>query len=266
MGSRDTPPTPPPLHSRATSDWAKDGAMDPADLAPGVVGTWWLPPMSRERWTRWLDSSELARVNRMVNDVDRQRFLTGVAMTRALYSRLTGLDAADVPLRRYCSSCGGPHGPVSTELPIAIRTSVSHAGEWVVLAATAGAPVGVDVEAVERCKDQSRLARTVLSDSEYRSYLTTPHTDRADFMAKMWVRKEAVVKALGVGLRLPLREVTATGFKDLMQTLPGGHEHAGPNDEVNVTDLAVSGQYRAAVAVIGPPIVSLYQGSGEELC
>jgi holo-[acyl-carrier protein] synthase len=64
--------------------------------------------------------------------------------------------------------------------------------------------VGVDLVSISRIEDAlarfgDRFARRILSVSEYESFVTRPH--RAAFLAKQFAGKEALLKALGTGLR-----------------------------------------------------------------
>lgn len=72
--------------------------------------------------------------------------------------------------------------------------SLSHSGHWAVCA-VADHPVGVDVE-LPRCT--SALARRHFHPEEVAAAAT------ADDLCRLWTAKEAFLKALGVGLTIPL--------------------------------------------------------------
>ncbi len=163
-----------------------------------VLHVWWalVEDLVEEHCT-WLDDSERERLGRLQRAADRDRFVLGAALVRALVADLDGDRAADVALDRTCPRCGEQHGPVATP-GRRWEVSVSHSGGYAVAAAAAGA-VGVDVEAT--CPpDWHALLPDVLAPAE------PPPTDEAAFLS-VWVRKEAVVKATREGLSRPLSTV-----------------------------------------------------------
>ncbi len=72
--------------------------------------------------------------------------------------------------------------------------SLSHSGPWVVCA-TADSPVGVDVE-LPRCS--AAVAQRFFHPEE------VALADDPDQLCRLWTAKEAFVKALGVGITIPL--------------------------------------------------------------
>lgn len=114
------------------------------------------------------------------------------------------------------------------------------------LVAVAAVPLGIDVERAERVLDADRLARRILADGEAAAYAVLDGAEaRRRFMLRRWVRKEAVVKALGHGLTVPLR-----GFdvgRDSGLAVPLG---AGGHVPWHLVDLDLPGHV-AALAALG---------------
>lgn len=128
------------------------------------------------------------------------------------------LPAADPTVDRTCARCEGPHGkPVVLVggLPSSLRVSVAHAGEVTVFAFTDEADVGIDVELVRPAFDWTVMLDHVFSDAERRltDEVADPASRRVRYYER-WVAKEAVLKAMGVGLNGPLQEVDTTGGRD----------------------------------------------------
>jgi 4'-phosphopantetheinyl transferase len=166
---------------------------------------WWATLSDvRPEHASLLNSVERQRRERYLRAEDRDRFTLGVAMTRLALGPLLGVPPAKVPLTRACRDCGEPHGP-----PVVAggpHLSVSHSGDRVALAMSAGGPVGIDVEECSRQLDSS-IERHVLAPEES----TGP--DAPDGMGGIfmyWTRKEALVKATGDGLRAPMNEITVS--------------------------------------------------------
>lgn len=138
-----------------------------------------------------LSAEELIRARTMSSERAR-RFVAARAALRELLGSLLGVARADVEIRY------GPHGKPEVEGPL--RFSVAHSGELVLMAAALGREVGVDVERVRRLSDPAGLAREVLDAGEQDAFAAlAPHERDADLLAA-WTRKEALLKALGIGL------------------------------------------------------------------
>lgn len=212
---------------------------------------WWAKPIgaagnAAEGALAQLSSAERARYDGYRRPDDQRRFLTGRMLARSLAAHRLGIPAHAVEFDATCSDCGRQHGPVRVP-GAALALSISHAGERVGVAATSGAPVGLDVEAVDRDPDDS-LISYVLNDTE----LATLHgngSHRAESFITFWTRKEAVMKATGRGLRIPLRSLTMSGPDSPARLLTSGDPALTPHT-TRMTDLDPGPGYRAAVAVL----------------
>jgi 4'-phosphopantetheinyl transferase len=166
-----------------------------------ICDVWWATLSDvRPEHLSLLDSVERQRHERYLRSADRDRFTLGVAMTRLALGPLLGLPPAEVPLTRACRDCGKPHGP-----PVVAggpQLSVSHSGDRVALAMSAGGPVGIDVEESSRQLD-SGIERHVLAPAESAG-------ENGGDIFTYWTRKEALVKATGDGLRAPMNEITVS--------------------------------------------------------
>jgi 4'-phosphopantetheinyl transferase len=114
-----------------------------------------------------------------------------------------------------------------------LRFNLSHTAGVALVAATAGAEVGVDVEAVRDNVDLEGVARRAFHPDEVAELLALEGDARRAAFFRLWARKEAVMKADGRGLSLD----------------PAGF--ALPLDGVTVADLDAGPAHAAAVAVTG---------------
>ena len=152
-----------------------------------------------------LTEPERGRWGRLRGQPDRDRFATGALLLRHALRAATGDPSAY--LTRVCADCAArdhgipcPGGRHAGHYGI----SLSRSGDRVVVAVTKGASaVGVDVERV-----QGRLtgiARLVGTAREATADLDADQPDLA--LTTRWVRKEAILKATGVGLRVALPDL-----------------------------------------------------------
>lgn len=145
-----------------------------------------------------LSAPELAHRNTFRTVGAEKGFVAGAVLLRLVVARLAGRAPADVPVVRRCPDCGRHHGKPSVGVE-GLHVSVSHADDsWVQIAVTQAGPVGVDIEA--RGRRVTDAMRDLLAHA--RSPLRT-----ADEFLITWTRVEAVVKATGEGLRIPLDQV-----------------------------------------------------------
>jgi 4'-phosphopantetheinyl transferase len=151
-----------------------------------------------------LDPIERERRAAYRHDVDRDRFTTGVALTRVVLGHHLGVDPRAVPLRRDCPSCGRPHGRPRLPDGGPPHLSISHAGGLVAVAVTPGPATGIGVDVEPSTADVDGLADQVLSAAERVTVGAAP-----DAVRRTWVRKEALLKATGDGLTVPMNSFSA---------------------------------------------------------
>ncbi|MFT4115708.1 4'-phosphopantetheinyl transferase family protein [Bradyrhizobium sp.] len=85
-----------------------------------------------------------------------------------------------------------------------LKFNLSHSANLAVYAFTRGPEVGVDVEQVRQIPDAAELAEGFFSPDETVSLKSLPIDQRSLAFLACWTRKEAVIKAMGLGLSCPL--------------------------------------------------------------
>lgn len=183
-----------------------------------------------------LDAEESARLDAFLRDADRDAYAVAhVALRRLLGERLGQAPEAVTLSREPCAHCGGPHGrPVVPGN--AVHFSLSHTSGLVMIA-LAGAPVGVDVE---RVPDPDTVADVAsqLHPRERTELAALPAAQLPAAFSRCWTRKEALLKATGVGLN-----------EDLSLTYVGAGSQPAANDDWLLADLPTDPGYTAAIAV-----------------
>lgn len=220
-----------------------------------TADVWWARRQdASDRLARLLDETERRRWAAYRRQEDRERFLAGCALAKAVLARYTGQRPADVRFDRTCGQCGEPHGKPVIEGG-GVEHSVAHSGDLVAVA-VAGAPVGVDVEQLDgRSRplggdgDPEALGRLVLSAAEQAMLAVVPPAGRARAFLVAWTRKEAVTKATGDGLRAAFSDVVVAADAGRPRLMSWPYPRS-PR-EVSLLDLDVDTGYVAALAVIG---------------
>src|SRR5262245_39734919 len=85
-----------------------------------------------------------------------------------------------------------------------VEFNLSHSGILALYAFTRGRAVGVDVELIREVPDAEDLAEGFFSPTEIASLRALPLDRRSLAFLACWTRKEAFIKALGLGLSCPL--------------------------------------------------------------
>lgn len=87
--------------------------------------------------------------------------------------------------------------------------SLSHSGPWA-LCAVSDRELGADIQV--RKPFNQRLARRFFAPDELELILSAPDRDRA--FTEIWAKKESYIKALGLGLKLPLESFSVLSLPE----------------------------------------------------
>jgi len=170
-------------------------------LEAGEVHLWWgrvgtVGILDGSR--RWLSDEERARGERFRRERDAHAFLQRRLFLRSVLSAYAGSSPDELVF--VIGALGKPQLLDGDELCF----SLSRSGEHVLLGVTLGVELGVDVERHDpRLADPeelSRLARRVLTSDERVALEATHPEARVSAFLRAWTRKEAFLKALGLGL------------------------------------------------------------------
>jgi len=108
-------------------------------------------------------------------------------------------------------------------------------------------PVGVDCEAIDQSISVDQIAKSQFSAAEYAHLLSLPRCKMVDVFFQYWTRREAVMKAVGMGFSLDIREQRF----DHDAFARNGHELVIPqlpNTLVVIKDCQSFAGFRASVA------------------
>lgn len=157
------------------------------------------------RARRLLAPDEMERAIRFRDGPLRDAFVLARAGLRAVLARYAGVAASRIEFEL------GAAGKPSLRLVSSIlRFNVSHTSAIAAYAVTLDASVGVDVERMRSRPDYLALAERFFCTEECADLRQLPDAQREAGFYECWVRKEAFVKAVGLGLTLPLDSFRVT--------------------------------------------------------
>ncbi len=150
-----------------------------------------------------LAPDETRRASIFVHDVNRRYFVAAHGLVRQVLATYLGCPPQAVPIAVVVY--GKPHlAPCGSNLWF----NLTHAGGLAVIAVAADAPVGVDVEPIRPLPELAELASCCLAASEQALLQSLPQAQHARAFLTCWTRKEAVLKACGLGLTVDPASVT----------------------------------------------------------
>lgn len=229
-------------------------------FAPGAVHVWTadLDRDSPDSTTlaRILDPDESARARRFYFEHDQRHFAAARGILRILLGRYLELPPGDV-----CFGYG-PRGKPFVSVPAtAVRFNLSHSHGRAMFVFAREREVGIDLEAGARLKDDwPGLARRVFSAREQAELAALPAEQRRGAFLNGWTRKEAYLKATGLGIVDGLQSIEITLGPALECRLL-----AGPaGGWWSLHDLRSDPGFAAALAVEGdgPTRVERYEYAG----
>jgi len=178
----------------AAAPWRRISAPPPLDTAPHV----WRAALEHCRADEaLLQESERVRARRFTFADDRRRFVAEHGLQRRLLGAYCGI--APEALRIEPDAMGKPR----LEGGACAFNGSESAGTALFAVARAG-EIGIDVETLRPERADLRLARRYFHPEEVAKLEGLEAAARTRGFFSVWTRKEALVKAAGLGLRIPL--------------------------------------------------------------
>jgi 4'-phosphopantetheinyl transferase len=194
-------------------------------LPEGEVHVWLVPVDHAPEPIAILDGEERERARRFRVDAARRRFVVSHGALRLVLGRLTGLAPESLRFTRRCGQCGGSdHGKPHLSESSNLDFSLAHSDGLALIAVARGRLVGADVERVRPRTDVLAVARHAFSPAE-RLYIESRTSDdeRREAFFRCWTRKEAYLKARGVGLAGGLDSMAGPGWQVRSLRTPPGY-------------------------------------------
>jgi 4'-phosphopantetheinyl transferase len=177
------------------------------ELKTGVTYVWWIDLHVASEIVfsvvRLLSPEERNRAHRIADSTAYREFVLTRSAVRFLLASHVGCAPEELSL------VTGPYGkPAIAAAKIDIEFNVAHSRGLALMCLSRDRHVGVDLERIHDMADLDLMGTLTLTTSE-RSAISTAAEPLETFF-RCWVRKEAVLKAAGVGLSASLCDVDVT--------------------------------------------------------
>jgi len=149
-----------------------------------------------------LSAAELERSKQYKFKKDQDRFAAARNILRDLLAKY--LDRPPKNIEIAYNNYGKPY------IDHEIKFNISHSYEIALFAFTKTGPIGVDIEKIQPIENIDDIATQYFSTKEVIDLLSINPNERIIAFFNCWTRKEALIKALGTGLSVPLNEFTVT--------------------------------------------------------
>ncbi len=148
-----------------------------------------------------LSAQELQRAARFRFPRDRRLFRAAHTFLRETLGRYLHRSPAELTFLtgshgRPELACGG------------MRFNLTHTNGFAACVITSQADCGVDAEPIDRRTDIELVSKNVFTDEERAAIRSHPEIHRPKQFFQFWTLKEAYIKARGLGLSLPLKEIS----------------------------------------------------------
>lgn len=169
-----------------------------------------------DAWRPWLsaaaafvDDAQAARASALRQRDEQERRRLTHALHRLVAAHGLGLPPRQLRIERDGRGC--PRLPGRTA-----STSLSHSGAVSAFAVCPRTRVGIDIESRPARVDMLELAHRVAHPAELAGMDAADAGDRRERLLALWVRKEACLKAMGVGLVHPMETFMAGLDEDVV--------------------------------------------------
>lgn len=164
-------------------------------LSSNEIQLWRIPLDGVNRRAEILAPAEQERAARFAFQVHRTRYINAHVALREILARYTQAPAGELEFQT------NDYGKPFLASDPALYFNLAHSHALALLAVTRQGPVGVDIEYLRSDFDALSLAERFFAPREVALVREQP----ARFF-EIWTRKEAFIKAIGMGVSFPLQE------------------------------------------------------------
>lgn len=197
-----------PSHSPVLDAPEAHASFRPAPiLAEGQIHIWTIMerPHAASDYLPLLSSAESERAFALRTTELFDRFVIDHGLLRLLLSAYLETDP------RKLSFVTNPYGkPQLESRSCRLRFNMSHSGQVTMIALCLDAEIGIDIEVIRPIAEWDDIASSHFSAMENQSLHKEAPAQRMEAFFRCWTRKEALIKAMGMGLSIPLDSFTVS--------------------------------------------------------
>lgn len=230
----------------------QDEIWEPADRAPALqpnaVHIWLvdlaLPVQAFEECFSFLSPEERERAARFHFEKDRNHYIAGRGLLRKLLGDYLNVSPAALSFsyNRYGKPLLTPPAPE-------LQFNLSHSHGWALLGFTLRAELGVDIEKMRPDFATREIAERFFAPDEVAVLASLDASQQAQAFFKCWTRKEAFIKAHGIGLSFGLDKFSVAFAPGVAPALLRCDLDANAAGQWSIVDLPVPPNYLGALAI-----------------
>src|SRR5262245_12475735 len=202
-----------------------------------------------------LSRDEYQRAMRYYRPVDRDRFIVGRGVLRKIISAYLALPAGQL---RFTYNEYGKPAVSDDQNDRALNFNLSHSGELALYAVTRERVVGIDIEYIRKNFATLEIAEHFFSMDELAALKSLPVDLRTTGFFTCWSRKEAFIKAKGMGVSYPLGRFTVSLAPDEPPALLKVDDDEREAGQWKMYELRPGAGYVATMLVTEPQISLKY--------
>lgn len=154
-----------------------------------------------------LIQDEIQRGQRFVKEIDQKRFYTCYTLLRKIVARYLNINPIDIIFEK--NEYGKPL-ILPSQNPLNIQFNISHSKHNLLFGFCLDHQIGVDIEETDRSLNVNDLAKQVFSKQDLTVFMQLSEQDKILGFFNAWTRKEAFIKAIGMGMYFPLKNFSVS--------------------------------------------------------
>ena len=194
-----------------------------------------------------LSTQDLATVDKFKFDKDRKRFIISRYFLRTLLADYLGTPTKEI--RIITNHYGKPE--LDSTIQKNIQFNISHSGHFILFAINLNNEIGIDIEKIDGTINHLEIAENYFSNDEIR---LLKKTGKKEDMIKnfyyIWTRKEALLKAIGIGLLPDLKKISVI-YNHFDLDLELNQLNFDKKNIWNIESLEIDNSYKTALAYEG---------------
>jgi 4'-phosphopantetheinyl transferase len=198
-----------------------------------------------------LSHDEYQRAERFHRPSDRRRFIAGRGILRKIISAYLTLAPAKV---RFVYTEYGIPFVSDDQNRGALGFNLSHSNGMALYAVARGRRVGVDIEYMQEDFATLEVAERFFSKNEFEALKSVSSDHRTKAFFNCWSRKEAYIKAIGMGVSYPLEGFTVSLAPGAAPALLRVDADATEASRWKMYKLDAAKGYAAALIIENPPV------------